>query len=447
MKKLALLAATLSLALPAAARGINVRVHRGGQDQDRAVVSLGKSVVVKPGQTVEDVVVIGASADIQGTVEGSVVIIGGHVEVDGSIEEDLVSIGSAHLGPKAVIEGDAVAIGGALEAEPGAVVRGDRVALSLPGAVHLGAAGEWLSKGLLWGRPLPHQYPWAWAAALALLLTNLLLAAVLAKPVAICESQIEERPASTFLAGALGLVLIGPVIITLLVSVVGLLAVPFLLCAAVAAVWLGKIAVWRHIGGRLGISRPLPAVAAGGAVLLTLYAVPVLGLATWNVATAMGLGAALLSLLSALRRESGQETPPQASPAPVEATADAALPRAGFWLRAAATALDAIFFIIIGGVTGIAYLGLAGWALYQVAFWSWKGTTVGGIIVGIHGVRVDGRPMDFSVALIRHLASYFSAAACLLGFLWAAWDPEKQSWHDKIAGTFVVRTPRGRSLI
>ena len=25
-----------------------------------------------------------------------------------------------------------------------------------------------------------------------------------------------------------------------------------------------------------------------------------------------------------------------------------------------------------------------------------------------------------------------------LGYLWAAWDPQKQGWHDKIAGTFVI---------
>jgi len=26
-----------------------------------------------------------------------------------------------------------------------------------------------------------------------------------------------------------------------------------------------------------------------------------------------------------------------------------------------------------------------------------------------------------------------------VGFLWIIWDPKKQGWHDKVAGTVVVR--------
>jgi uncharacterized RDD family membrane protein YckC len=29
-----------------------------------------------------------------------------------------------------------------------------------------------------------------------------------------------------------------------------------------------------------------------------------------------------------------------------------------------------------------------------------------------------------------------------LGFLWIAFDDRKQGWHDKIAGTVVIRKPR-----
>jgi uncharacterized RDD family membrane protein YckC len=34
-----------------------------------------------------------------------------------------------------------------------------------------------------------------------------------------------------------------------------------------------------------------------------------------------------------------------------------------------------------------------------------------------------------------------------LGFIWIAIDNDKQSWHDKIAGTVVVRAPKGASLL
>jgi uncharacterized RDD family membrane protein YckC len=34
-----------------------------------------------------------------------------------------------------------------------------------------------------------------------------------------------------------------------------------------------------------------------------------------------------------------------------------------------------------------------------------------------------------------------------LGFIWIAFDAEKQGWHDKIAGTVVVQLPKGSPLV
>jgi hypothetical protein len=28
---------------------------------------------------------------------------------------------------------------------------------------------------------------------------------------------------------------------------------------------------------------------------------------------------------------------------------------------------------------------------------------------------------------------------CLLGYLWALWDERKQTWHDKVVNSIVVR--------
>jgi len=79
--------------------------------------------------------------------------------------------------------------------------------------------------------------------------------------------------------------------------------------------------------------------------------------------------------------------------------------------------------------------------------WTWKGTTIGGIVMGIKVVRTDGRDVDFAVALVRSIASVFSALVFGLGFFWAGWSRDKQSWHDKIAGTIIVRVPREMALI
>ena len=52
------------------------------------------------------------------------------------------------------------------------------------------------------------------------------------------------------------------------------------------------------------------------------------------------------------------------------------------------------------------------------------------------------RPLQFVDALVRALAGLLSLAASGIGFLWILRDPERQGWHDKIAGTYVVKVPR-----
>ena len=101
------------------------------------------------------------------------------------------------------------------------------------------------------------------------------------------------------------------------------------------------------------------------------------------------------------------------------------------------TAITLPFFEIHPGRSFVLLL------VYRVALWSWKATTVGGIICGLRVVRMDGKPLPFTAALVRGLASILSAAAAGLGWLWILWDPERQAWHDKIAGTVVVRVPAG----
>ena len=62
-------------------------------------------------------------------------------------------------------------------------------------------------------------------------------------------------------------------------------------------------------------------------------------------------------------------------------------------------------------------------------------------------VRLDDRPVDPATVLVRVLVGYVSLFMAGLGFLWCLWDPEQQTWHDKVAGTIVVRAPKGMSLV
>jgi uncharacterized RDD family membrane protein YckC len=132
-----------------------------------------------------------------------------------------------------------------------------------------------------------------------------------------------------------------------------------------------------------------------------------------------------------------------------------ALSRAGFWARMGAAFLDVVLVGILSGLVAASPLGrlLAPWSVFLVwlayfaGMWAWRGTTIGGIVLNLKVVRFDGQPVTFPVALVRALAAAFSAVVLFLGFLWIAWSRDKQAWHDKIAGTVVVRQPRGMSLI
>jgi uncharacterized RDD family membrane protein YckC len=55
--------------------------------------------------------------------------------------------------------------------------------------------------------------------------------------------------------------------------------------------------------------------------------------------------------------------------------------------------------------------------------------------------------LTWVVALVRALAALFGVCVMFLGFLWILWDSERQGWHDKIAGTVVVKLPRGTPLV
>jgi len=82
-------------------------------------------------------------------------------------------------------------------------------------------------------------------------------------------------------------------------------------------------------------------------------------------------------------------------------------------------------------------------AIYGAVMWKLRGTTVGGIVFDLHVVRLDGRPLDWETAIVRALGCFLSLAVVFLGFIWIAFDDNHQAWHDKIAGTVVVRAKRG----
>jgi uncharacterized RDD family membrane protein YckC len=87
-------------------------------------------------------------------------------------------------------------------------------------------------------------------------------------------------------------------------------------------------------------------------------------------------------------------------------------------------------------------------ALYFGLLWSRRGASLGQELLGIE-VRheSDGSRISFKRGVLRVFGYIVSGLVLDIGFMWAAFDPRKQGWHDKIAATVVVKPsgPRTRS--
>jgi uncharacterized RDD family membrane protein YckC/cytoskeletal protein CcmA (bactofilin family) len=129
------------------------------------------------------------------------------------------------------------------------------------------------------------------------------------------------------------------------------------------------------------------------------------------------------------------------------AAPNATLPRAGFWIRTGGVLIDLVIVAMICGPIGAGAMIIPALAAYGAVMWKLKGTTVGGIVCGLRVVRLDDRAIDWPTAVVRALGCFLSLVVGCLGFVWVVFDPERQSWHDKIAGTVVVRAAKGTSLV
>ena len=68
-----------------------------------------------------------------------------------------------------------------------------------------------------------------------------------------------------------------------------------------------------------------------------------------------------------------------------------------------------------------------------------RGRSLGKALLGLRIVRLDGRPLTWWNAFCRAGGYSASAATALLGFLEMIWDLNRQTLHDRIAATVVLR--------
>jgi len=79
---------------------------------------------------------------------------------------------------------------------------------------------------------------------------------------------------------------------------------------------------------------------------------------------------------------------------------------------------------------------------YIGTFMSLGGRTLGMDHEQLEVVSYQGNPITFREARLRSFGYLVSLGCFGLGFLWALFDPEQLTWHDKISRTLVVQKPR-----
>lgn len=118
----------------------------------------------------------------------------------------------------------------------------------------------------------------------------------------------------------------------------------------------------------------------------------------------------------------------------------------GFWIRFLSALVDGIVL----GIAGTVIAALTGTrsqtlstllgAVYFTYLHSSSGQTLGNRLTGLRVADVDtGGNLDAVRAFLRWLVSIVSGIPFALGFLWMLWDPDRQTWHDKIARSNVYR--------
>ncbi len=120
---------------------------------------------------------------------------------------------------------------------------------------------------------------------------------------------------------------------------------------------------------------------------------------------------------------------------------------AGFWERFGAAFLDGLILAIpgyalqylFGEVQGFLFAIVIDWLYYAVQESGPAQATLGKKALGLQVTAVDGNRVSFGQATGRFFGRYVSAILLLIGYLMMLWDDRKQTLHDKMAGTLVVK--------
>ncbi len=177
----------------------------------------------------------------------------------------------------------------------------------------------WIHHCLFYGRPLALApgLGWAWVLALGCLALYAAFALLFQDGLTRCVQTFETQPGQSVLAALIAMLLTPVLVVLLCITVIGIAAVPFVLLGlfcvalfgkAVMLAWLGRRVAGRHDAGPM--SHPVVAVLIGGALVLVLYLVPVLGFLVYKLLGVLGLGAVVYTVILAARAHQAAKVGP-----------------------------------------------------------------------------------------------------------------------------------------
>ncbi len=433
----------------------------GGSDDDQVLI--GQSYKLDRGNVAQgDVVLIGGTGQIDGTINGDLVLVGSTVTFGGTVNGDFVANGSnVTIIPGATANGDYVSIASTIKGSENLTTNGERVLLNGFPAV-APALKEFLGNILLLRTMSPTSVV-SWTLALFCLAIRLALGFFLPKTFEATDTIIRERTGPSFLVG-LAMILGLPVLsVLLIITVLGILALPFLAIAFFILVMFGTTAFFYSFGKRVAPQFAQNRYVAciwiviGNAVAWVLYCIPVVGFLAAGVIALLGLGSFGIYLSERYRSNAPRSLPAvptnsatarpepvQSSPLPLplsEPEPRLTQARAQFLPRLTANIIDLVIIAsLLSSVHGTNAL-IAVWAIYRFGMYAWKSATLGEIVLNLQVQKLDGATLvgDYSGAAIRALFSLLSLIPLGLGFIWILFNRDLESWHDKISGTCVVR--------
>lgn len=75
-------------------------------------------------------------------------------------------------------------------------------------------------------------------------------------------------------------------------------------------------------------------------------------------------------------------------------------------------------------------------------FWKTSGQTLGMLAWKIRVITQDGKPLTWPLALKRYALAFFSVGLAGIGLIWCLFDKDKQSLHDRVLATRVIKYQR-----